>query len=89
MKGVFKSMQNYKSFGPYGWTVKFYQHFFELLVDYLVGVVEEFKIRGFVHKPLNTTFLALIPKSDDPHSFDDFILQLHLQNYSQNNCKSA
>jgi hypothetical protein len=29
-------------------------------------------VNGYIHNPLNSTFIALIPKSDNPSSFDDF-----------------
>lgn len=51
VEGVLKSMQKDKSSGPDGWTVEFYQHFFELLGDDLAGMVEESKIEGLCMSP--------------------------------------
>jgi hypothetical protein len=34
--------------------------------------VEETRKNGLIHPPFNTTFLALIPKKDEPSSFEDF-----------------
>ena len=35
-------------------------------------VVEESRKEGYIHPPLNSTFIALIPKKDHPGNFDDF-----------------
>ena len=35
--------------------------------------MEEYKLDGHVHGPINTTFIALIPKRDHPKKFDDFL----------------
>jgi hypothetical protein len=53
--------------------VEFYIGFFELFGKDLLAVVEESRMVGRMHAPFNATFIALIPKSDDPQSFDDFI----------------
>lgn len=73
VEGVIKSMQKDKSPWPDGWTVEFFQHFFELIGDEIVRVVEDSRRKGFIYEPFNATFLALIPKSDDPASFEEFI----------------
>lgn len=72
VESVLKSMQKDKSPGPDGWTVEFFQYFFELIGEEMVGVVEESRCRGVIHEPFNTTFLAIIPKSDAPVSFEEF-----------------
>jgi len=61
-----------KSPGPDGWPVEFYLAFYDLMGDDLLAVVEESRISGHIHPPMNQTFIALIPKSDDPTSFNDF-----------------
>jgi hypothetical protein len=38
----------------------------------LLVVVEETRIRGEVIRPINSTFIALIPKVNNPSSFNDF-----------------
>ena len=35
-------------------------------------VVEESRNEGYIHPPLNSTFIALIPKKDSPASFEEF-----------------
>lgn len=61
-----------KSPGPDGWTVELFIHFFELIGDELTEVVEESRGKGEVFSPFNATFIALIPKKEDPESFEDF-----------------
>ena len=72
VESVLKLMQKEKSPGPDGWTVEFFQHFFEFIGDELVEVVEESRLSGSIYQPFNATFLTLIPKSDIPGSFADF-----------------
>jgi hypothetical protein len=72
LKETLQSFQKDKSPGPDGWTIEFYMGFFYLIGADLLKVIEESRINGRIHSPLNTTFIALIPKVDDPQSFDDF-----------------
>eukprot|EP00253_Pinus_taeda_P003892 PITA_03892 len=72
VEDTLKSMQKDKSPGPDGWTVKFFQHFFEFIDDKLVEVVEESKRTGSIYHSFNSTFLGLIPKSDLLGSFEEF-----------------
>lgn len=52
--------------------MEFYLAFLELLGKDLLAVIEESRITGHIHPPMNFTFIALIPKSDSPSSFNDF-----------------
>jgi hypothetical protein len=72
LKEIFFSFQKEKSPGPDGWTIEFFQCFFELIGPDILYVVKESRQQGHMHAPLNATFISLIPKMDDPHSFDDF-----------------
>ena len=47
--------------------------FFYLIEADLLKFIKESRINGRIHSPINTTFIALIPKVDNPQSFDDFI----------------
>lgn len=67
-----KTFQRDKSPGPNGWPIQFYLGFYDLLGMDLLKVVEESRLAGYIHPPLNTTFISLIPKKDSPSSFDDF-----------------
>eukprot|EP00253_Pinus_taeda_P034819 PITA_34819 len=69
---IIKSMAKDKSPGPDGWTVELFAHFFEMIGDELSEVVEESRQKGEIFPPFNATFIALIPKNEDPESFEDF-----------------
>jgi hypothetical protein len=43
-----------------------------MLEEEILRVVEESRISGKVLRALNSTFIALIPKKNDPCSFKDF-----------------
>jgi hypothetical protein len=79
LKDTMQSFQKDKSPGPDGWNIEFYLGFFELIGKDILKVIEESRQNGRIHDPLNTTFIALIPKVNDPHSFDDFLSHLSLQ----------
>ena len=72
LEGTLKWFKKDKSPEPNGWPVEFYLAFFDLLGGDLLEVIEESQITGHIHPPMNFTFIALIPKSDDPTSFNDF-----------------
>lgn len=72
LEGTLKWFKKDKSPGPDGWTIEFYLAFYELLGNDLLKVVEECRISGSIYNAVNTTFIALIPKTDSPSSFNDF-----------------
>eukprot|EP00253_Pinus_taeda_P025127 PITA_25127 len=72
VENVIKSMPKDKSPGPDGWTIELFNHFFEQIGDELTDVVEESRKKGEIYGPFNATFIALIPKKEDPKSFEDF-----------------
>jgi hypothetical protein len=45
---------------------------YDIIGKDILRVVEESRINGYIHSPLNATFIALIPKKDDPQSLEDF-----------------
>jgi hypothetical protein len=69
---VLQSFQRGKSPGPDGWPIEFYLGCLDILGSDLLKVVEESRERGHIHNPINATFIALIPKSDNPSTFEDF-----------------
>jgi hypothetical protein len=69
---ILKAFSKDKSPGPDGWTVEFFLHYFELVGEDMLGMVEESRRKGEVIKALNATFLVLIPKANKPTSFGDF-----------------
>jgi hypothetical protein len=59
-----------KIHGLDGWTIYFYQGYFEIVGKDPVLVLEEIRKEGKLKKDLNSMFLALIPKSDLTISFE-------------------
>jgi hypothetical protein len=72
LKAVLSLFKRDKSSGPDGWTVKFFSHFFDLVGGDLLEMVEETRTKGLSAGRLNSTFLALIPKVNKPHTFGDY-----------------
>eukprot|EP00253_Pinus_taeda_P002123 PITA_02123 len=72
LEGVLRWFKKDKSPGPDGWTIEFYLAFFDTMATDLLQVVEECRSSGKLYDAINSTFIALIPKSDSPASFDDF-----------------
>eukprot|EP00253_Pinus_taeda_P008500 PITA_08500 len=72
LESTIKWFKKEKSPGTDGWTIEFYSAFFELLSEDILRVVEESRSSGSLYNAINSTFIALIPKSDNPSSFDDF-----------------
>lgn len=67
-----KSFQHDKFLGLDGWPVEFYLGFYDFFGGDLLKVVEESHREGYIHPPLNSTFLEIIPKKDSPSKFEDF-----------------
>eukprot|EP00253_Pinus_taeda_P031803 PITA_31803 len=72
LEGVMKWFKKDKSPSPDGWTIEFYLAFLNVLGQDLLGVIEERRTTGSIYHAINSTFIALIPKSDTPESFDDY-----------------
>jgi len=61
-----------KILGPDRCTAIFFIFFFDLVGKYLLAMVEETRRLGAIAGGLNSTFLTLIPKENNPTSFDEF-----------------
>eukprot|EP00253_Pinus_taeda_P002467 PITA_02467 len=72
LEATLKWFKKDKSPGPDGWTIEFYLAFFEILGNDLLQIVEDSRRRGRISSAIKSTFIALIPKSNAPISFDDF-----------------
>ena len=66
------SFKKDRSPGSDGRPSKFYLHFFDLLGNELLVVVDYARVSRCVPPSLNSTFLALIPKQEKPSTFADF-----------------
>jgi hypothetical protein len=69
---VLKGFAKDKSPDLGGWIVEFFLFFFDLVGPELPTIIEETRVCGKVIRPLNSTFLALIPKAYRPSSLSDF-----------------
>jgi hypothetical protein len=72
LKLVLSLFKKDKSPGPDGWTVEFFLHFFDLVSEDLLAMVEEARSSGRIAGSLNSTFLALIPKINKPQNYGDY-----------------
>jgi hypothetical protein len=72
--GALNSFNKDRSPGPDGWTVEFFLHFFDLVGTDLLDLVEDSRLRGRIIGALNSTFLTLIPKENNPSTFGDYRL---------------
>lgn len=72
LEGTLKWLKKDKISGPDGWTIEFYLASYELLSHDLLRVVEECRISESLYNSINSTFIALIPKSYSPSSFNDY-----------------
>jgi len=66
IKSVLDKFAKDKSPRPDGWPVEFILGFFEQMGPELLRMIEETRIRGYVPRALNSTFIALIPKINSP-----------------------
>ena len=69
---VLHSFQKDKFPGPDGWTVEFFLGCYEILGQDLLKMREDTRISGRIPQSLNSTFLALIPKTNNLETLDDF-----------------
>jgi len=69
---VLKSFAREKFLRPDGWTVEFFLHFFDIMGQHILEIMEESRTSGRISRAINSTFLELIPKSSNPKNFSDF-----------------
>ena len=72
IESTLKSFKKDKAPGPNGWPVEFYLAFFDILGPELLDLVETSRKEGRVTPSLNSTFIALIHKKENPSTFSDF-----------------
>jgi hypothetical protein len=72
IKNILHKFKKDRSPGPDGWTSEFFLHFFDLVGEDLLQMVEDSRIKGKVIGSLNSTFLVLIPKQQHTLAFSDF-----------------
>ena len=62
-----------KAPGPDGFTSNFFHHFWDMVKEEVVEIVEESRLKKGVLKAFNATFLSLIPKEAGADSPDKFM----------------
>jgi len=72
VKVVVWDCDNYKCPGPDGITFGFIKDFWHILKDDVMRFLVEFHRNGKSTKGINSTFIALIPKADNPQRLNDF-----------------
>jgi len=72
LKAVLGSFQKDKSPGPDGWSIEFFLDLFDLFGNDLMAVIEDTRTSGRLPASFNSTFIALIPKSDNALSLNEY-----------------
>lgn len=72
LEAMLKCFHKDKIPGPDGWSIEFFSSFLDIIGDYLIQTIKESRKSGRILEAFNSTFLALIPKSDNPSSFEDY-----------------
>ena len=72
LEKIVYSFQKGKSPSPNGLIIEFFQGFYDLVKEDLLKAVKESQRVRKVLGALNMTFLALIPKKQNPSSFEQF-----------------
>lgn len=72
VKEVVWDCDSFKSPGPCGINFGFIKDFWHDMKDEIMRFVSEFHRNGKLSKGINTTFISLIPKVDNPQKLKDF-----------------
>ena len=72
IKETLLSFQKDKSPGLDGWILEFFLAGYDIIGPDLLHLVEETRVNGVLHLPLNSTFITLIPKKDNPKFLEDY-----------------
>jgi len=70
--GVMNAFKKDKCPGLDGWTIEFFIHFFDIIKQDLLRMVEATRISGNIHQITSSTQIALIQKRVEADSFQDF-----------------
>ncbi|GAU35536.1 hypothetical protein TSUD_155670 [Trifolium subterraneum] len=72
IKAAIRDCDSFKCPGPDGINIGFFKDFWELLKIEVLNFFADFHRNGKLTKGLNSTFIALIPKVDNPQRVADF-----------------
>lgn len=70
--GVVKDMASEKVPGPDGFSMAFFQCYWDIVKQDVMEVLHHFHTYGSFHKSINVTFIALIPKKPGALECKDF-----------------
>lgn len=59
---IFKSFSKDKCPRLDRWTIELFLHFFDLLGQDLIQMVEQSRLEGYITNEINSTYISLIPK---------------------------
>ena len=65
-------MQDLKALGPDGFPVLFYKRYWSIVGEVVTKAVTSFFVSGSMPKEVNSSLIVLIPKSQNPTSFNNF-----------------
>ena len=69
---ILKCFSKYKSRGRNRWAIEFFLHFFYLLGDEIVVVIEDTRIFGVVPELLSLAHITLIPNKYESKYYNDY-----------------
>lgn len=72
LEATLKWFKKDKSPDPDGWTIEFYLAFFDVIGTNLLHVIEDSRVNGRIVPFITLTFIALIPKANNPSSFNEY-----------------
>jgi CHAT domain-containing protein len=70
--GVVKDMASEKALGPDGFSMAFFQCYWDIVKQDVMEVLHHFHTYGSFHKSIKVTFIALIPKKPGALECKDF-----------------
>lgn len=72
LEATLKWFKKDKSPRPDGWSIEFYLAFFDIIGEDLLKVVEDTRIIGNIVSSITSTYIALIPKTDNLVSYEEY-----------------
>lgn len=72
IRGIVFSMSNGKSPGPDGLSLLFYKFYCDIIHAKVVKAVQLFFLNDYLIRPLNHTYITLIPKKDNPNLVEHY-----------------
>ena len=72
VEAVMAQIKYSKAPGPDGFTANFFHEFWELIKTEVWELVEESRTMHWILPSLNATFLALVPKGEEPNKPDKY-----------------